>query len=148
MFEALTFWHWAIIVVLLLFFELLIGAEFMLWLAAAAGLSAILSVIAPEMDWKLQLFCYALFSILALLGWAKFSRVRQAAPTDQPHLNKRQYQYVGKVYLLDKAIINGRGQIVVNDSKWRVRSKNDAPQGSKVKVIDVDGMELVVELAE
>ena len=146
MFEALTFWHWASLFVLLLIFELMIGAEFMLWLAAAAFLSTIVSWLAPELDWKVQLVLYALFSVLALFGWAKFSRGRNLTPSDQPNLNKRQNQFMGKVYALDEAIVNGKGFIVVNDSRWRVKAEQDAESGAKVKVIDIDGMELIVEL--
>lgn len=147
MFEALTFWHWASIVALLLIFELMIGAEFMLWLAAAAGLSTIVGFFAPGLNWKIQLVLYAVFSILALFGWAKYSRGKKLPPTDQPHLNKRQYRYVGRTFALEEAIVNGKGRIVVDDSKWRVRSEEDAEQGAKVKVVDIDGMDLIVQLA-
>ncbi len=146
MFEALTFWHWAGIAALLLIFELMIGAEFMLWLAGAAVLSTIVALVAPDLDWKYQVALYAAFSILSLLTWAKFSYGKKLAPTDQPHLNKRQYRYVGRTFALNEAIENGVGHIVVDDAKWKIRGE-DAPQGAKVKVVDVDGMVLLVEHA-
>lgn len=145
MFEALTFWHWASIVALLLTAELMIGAEFMLWLAAAAGLSTVVAYVAPELDWKIQLVLFSLFSIMALVAWIKFSRGRKLASTDQPNLNQRQNQYIGRTFFLVEAIDEGEGKIKVNDSHWKVRGA-DAKKGSKVKVVGVDGMMLVVEL--
>ena len=50
MFEVLTFWHWLSIAGLLLIFELLVGAEFLLWLAFPAVASSGVAYIAPGMD--------------------------------------------------------------------------------------------------
>ena len=144
MFEALTFWHWASIAALLLIFELMIGAEFMLWLAAAAVLSTLVALVAPDLDWKIQLVLYAAFSVAALVAWAKYSRGKKLSSTDQPHLNKRQYQYVGRKFSLDEAIEGGVGRIVVDDATWKVRGE-DAVKGTMVKVVDVDGMVLLIE---
>lgn len=144
MFETLTFWHWAGIAALLLIAELMIGAEFMLWLAAAAGLSTIVALVSPDLDWRIQLVLYAIFSVAALIAWAKFYRGKKLQPTDQPHLNKRQNQYIGRTFSLVEAIEAGEGKVKVDDSQWSVRGQ-DAKKGSIVKVVGVDGMTLLVE---
>jgi len=149
MFEALTFWHWAVIAAGLLFFELLIGAEFMLWLAAGAGASSLVALAAPQLDWKIQLVLYAVFSLAALFGWAKYSRSRKLAPTDQPNLNQRHHQYVGRNFTLLDALEGGQGRIKADDAQWRVRAQDEtltAKKGAKVKVVAVDGMTLLVDL--
>ena len=149
MFETLTFWHWAIIVVAFLLAELLIGAEFMLWLAAAAGASSLVALAAPELDWKIQLFLYSVFSFLALFGWAKYSRNRKLAPTDQPNLNQRHRQYIGRTFALLDNMENGQGKVLADDAQWQIRVNDGdakAKKGAKVKIIDVDGMTLIAEL--
>lgn len=150
MFETLTFWHWAIIAVGLLLAELMIGAEFMLWLAAAAGASSLVSLAAPQLDWKIQLVLYAAFSLAALLGWAKYSRNAKVAPTDQPNLNQRYYKYVGRTFPLLNALENAEGKIMADDAQWQVRANDGtvtAKKGAMVKVVGVDGMVLLIELA-
>ena len=144
MFETLTYWHWASIAGLLLIAELTIGAEFMLWLAAAAVLSTIVAAVAPGLDWKIQLSLYAAFSVAAIIGWMKYSKGRKMSPSDQPHLNQRQRRYIGRTFSLIEPIENGVGKIIVDDSQWKVRG-DDAKKGAKVKVVDVDGMVLLVE---
>jgi len=147
-FEALTFWHWGIIVVALLLLELFIGAEFFLWLAAAALLSGIVSMVAPSLDWKIQFALYAAFSLASLVAWAKYSRNRKLKPTDQPHLNKRQNKFIGGTFRLAANLKNGEGKVIVDDAQWSVRvvsGDENAKQGSKVKVVDMDGMILLVE---
>lgn len=148
MFEALTFWHWLSIAGVLLIVELLLGAEFLLWLAFPAVISAGASYIAPEMDWRLQVLLYIIFSIVFLIVWNKFYRGKNMKETDQPHLNQRQNQYVGRTFTLVETLNNGEGKIVVDDSHWRVRlvgDQQDVKKDGKVKVVDIDGMILLVE---
>ena len=69
--------------------------------------------------------------------------------TDQPHLNQRQNQYVGRTFTLVETLNNGEGKIVVDDSHWRVRlvgDQQDVKKDGKVKVVDIDGMILLVEV--
>ena len=148
MFEVLTFWHWLSIAGLLLIFELLVGAEFLLWLAFPAVASAGVAYIAPGMDWRIQVLLYIVFAVISLVVWKKYYRGQKLVATDQPHLNQRQQQFIGRTFTLIEVLNNDEGKIVVDDSQWRVRiaaGKATAKKGSKVKVIDVEGMILLVE---
>lgn len=145
MFETVTYWHWLSLAALFLIAELLIGAEFMLWLAAAAVFSAIVSFIAPDLSLWIQLVLFAVFCVFTLIAWAKLSLGKKLKTTDQPNLNKRQNQYIGRSFVLLTAIEAGEGKVKVDDSQWSVRGE-DAKKGSKVKVVGVDGMTLLVEL--
>ena len=148
MFEVLTFWHWISIAGLLLIFELLIGAEFLLWLAFPAVASAGVAYVAPNLDWRIQVVLYILFELASLMVWKKYYRSKKLEATDQPHLNQRQQQFIGRTFTLVETLNNDEGKIGVDDSQWRVRIVGDvaaAKKGSKVKVVDVDGMVLLVE---
>ena len=63
--------------------------------------------------------------------------------SDQPHLNKRGDQYIGKVFNLVDGIENGRGRIKIGDGTWIVAGQ-DLPAGTKVRVDGVDGAVLTV----
>ena len=61
-------------------------------------------------------------------------------------LNRRSDALVGRVFTLDKPIMDGSGTVRVDDTIWRV-SGPDCPAGSKVKVVRADGASLTVEAA-
>lgn len=64
--------------------------------------------------------------------------------TDAPTLNRRGQQYVGRVFTLSEAIVNGVGKIKVDDTLWKVKGK-DTEVGKRVRVTEVDGVVLLVE---
>jgi inner membrane protein len=66
--------------------------------------------------------------------------------TDQPDLNIRAQQYVGRMVVVEQAIQNGRGKVRVGDTLWQAEGL-DAPAGSRVKITATNGNVLVVERA-
>ena len=64
----------------------------------------------------------------------------------QPFLNRRADALVGRVFTLEKPIVDGVGTVRIDDTVWRV-SGPDCPAGSRVKVVRADGASLAVEAA-
>jgi membrane protein implicated in regulation of membrane protease activity len=75
---------------------------------------------------------------------------RYAAPdmhsTDEPDLNSRAAQYIGREVLVEEAIAGGRGKVRVGDTLWSAQGP-DAPKGARVKVTGTSGTVLIVEPA-
>ena len=142
----LIYWHWLILGAVLLILEMLAPGAFMLWLAFAAAVSALVALVMPDLSWEIQILLFSFFSLVSLVAWKRFGGNREK-PTDQPHLNRRGQQYVGRTFSLVDAIENGVGKVVVDDSQWKVRG-DDAPVGSKVKVVGTDGTILLVEAVD
>ena len=71
------------------------------------------------------------------------SRGRSPASNSNPFLNKRADALVGRVFTLDKPIIDGAGTVRIDDTIWRVAGP-DTPAGSRVKVVQADGASLTV----
>jgi inner membrane protein len=90
-----------------------------------------------------QLVAFAVLSIASLLAWRKFRRSNDEA-SDQPFLNRRVEALVGRVFTLEKPIVQGIGAVRVDDTVWRV-SGPDCPAGTQVKVARADGASLIVE---
>jgi membrane protein implicated in regulation of membrane protease activity len=67
--------------------------------------------------------------------------------SDQPLLNRRGHQYVGRVFTLGNPIVNGEGKIKVDDSIWKIRGPDCEP-GARVRVNGVDGVVLTIEPVE
>ena len=53
-------------------------------------------------------------------------------------LNRRTEALVGRVFTLEKPIVDGIGTVRIDDTIWRVRGP-DCPAGSRVKVTQADG---------
>ena len=141
---SLGYWDWFILSVVLLVLEILAPGTFMLWLGLSAFLVGVISLLV-DWSWQLQLVAFAAFALAAIPLWRRVGASAKA-PTDQPFLNRRADAFVGRVFTLEKPIVDGSGTIGIADTVWRV-SGPDCPSGSRVKVSGVDGATLRVEPA-
>ena len=138
-------WNWWILGFILLTGELIIPGILLLWFGLAALTIGIISV--PLWDqniwtWQIQTFIFLVLStIYAIIG--KRLVTNKNDNSDQPLLNQRGAQLIGKSATLIDPIKNGRGRIRINDTTWNV-SGPDMDKGSSVKIIDVKSNELKV----
>lgn len=142
--DQLLYWHWLLLGVALLILEVFSPGVFFMWLGLAAGLTGVVVYLAPGMAWEWQVVLFGVSGVVAALLGYKVVQRRQE-PSDEPHLNRRGEQYVGRVFTLDEPIVNGQGKVKVDDSTWKIRGE-DCPAGSKVSVTGVDGVVLLVAL--
>lgn len=140
--QGLTWWHWWIVAAVLAALETFVPGALAIWFAAAALLLGALLLAVP-IRWELQLVLFGVLSVIATLLWWKFGRYRHEE-SDQPTLNQRGAQYVGRVLPLFEPIQGGRGKVQVDDTVWLVQG-GDAPAGTPVRVVAVNGAVLQVE---
>jgi inner membrane protein len=138
-------WLWWIIGALLLIGELLMPGVFLLWLAVAAGLTAIVDMVVG-LDWKGEIATFAILSVLLVLASWKYVRAQHRPMSDQPNLNQRHLDYVGRRVTLLHPIHNGLGKVRIDDSVWDVEGPELAA-GAMVVVTGVKGTRLSVEAA-
>ena len=100
----------------------------------------------PSINLEIQLVLFAIASVVSILAWRKYQETRPVK-TDQPNLNRRGHQYIGRVFSLKDPISNGVGKVTVDDSTWKVKGP-DLPVGTHVRVTGVDGVIFKVELAD
>ncbi len=141
---TLGFWDWFILAAVLLLLEVMAPGTFMLWLGLAAFLVGLISFFV-DWSWQYQFVAFAVFAIAAIPLWRRVG-ARASAPTDQPFLNRRADAFIGRVFTLEKPIVDGNGTIGIGDTVWRINGP-DCPAGSRVKVAAVDGGTLRVEIA-
>jgi inner membrane protein len=141
-FVSLGIWNWFIVAVLLFVVEVIAPGAFMLWLGLSAALVGIISLVVGW-GWQAQCAAFVVFSAALFPLWRRFQNVAKA-PSDQPLLNQRTQTYVGRVFTLDKPIVDGTGTIRIDDTVWRVRGA-DCAAGRHVKVARADGAMLFVE---
>lgn len=144
--EGLQFWHWMILGLALAVVEVMAPGTFFLWLGIAAGLTGVVVLVIPEIAWQLQLILFGVLSVVSVWAGRTWLR-RYPLKTEDATLNRRGLQYVGRVFVVDQAIVNGRGTVKVGDSLWRAEGP-DAPVGARVRVTGIAGTVLQVETAE
>ncbi|OEO27628.1 hypothetical protein AX279_04225 [Pseudomonas sp. J237] len=144
--HQLTFWDWLALGTVLLIFEVFGAGGYLLWVGIAAAGVGLITFLLPQTPWALQFILFAVLSILSAVLWWKRQRTA-AKPSDQPGLNMRGSELLGKEFDLFESISSGRGKIKAGGSMWLV-SGPDMPSGSKVRVIGQDGVILRVEAAQ
>ncbi len=139
----LTHWHWLILATVLLIAEVSGAAGFLLGLAAAALLLAVMLVMEWVSDWQHQLLWFALFGVVfTLLYWMLFRKFNRS--TTAPLLNDRAAQLIGRRIVLADALEAGEGRVVIGDTFWKVRSTSDLAAGTRVEVTGSEGMVLLI----
>ena len=147
-FNELGPWNWMVLGFVLLTLEILVPGVFMLWIGLAALIVGALSLMfwsAGFWIWQVQILVFLALALACALAGKKLMGGRRD-DSDQPLLNRRGDQLIGRMATLTEPITNGRGRVKIGDTTWRV-SGPDLPAGAKVRVkaaTDLD-LELVVE---
>lgn len=141
-------WNWMVLGFILLTLEVVAPGVFLLWIGIAALIVGALSLMlwdAAFWTWQLQTVIFAVLSITCALIGKRIYDGRETI-SDQPQLNQRGAQLVGRSATLAEPIRNGRGRIQLGDTIWRVAGP-DLPAGAQVRVVkasDTD-LDLIVE---
>src|SRR5580700_725885 len=142
---SLGAWNWIILGGILLAVELMAPGTFILWLGVSAILVGLISF-AIDWNWQEQGVAFAILAVASLVFWWKLVRPRKhdKEASDQPFLNRRAQGFVGRVFTLDKPIVDGAGTVRIGDTIWRITGP-DCAAGSRVKIARADGAMLFVE---
>lgn len=143
----IEYWHWLSFAVILGILDVLIGSNFFfVWCGIAAAAIGALLFVMPPLSWEMQFLLFGIGVFCSFFVWRHFAKLSKGTEKNST-LNQRASQYIGRVFTLDEAIVNGRGRVRVDDSYWRVEGE-ELPKGQKVKVVDADGVVLRVEKSD
>jgi|SRR5207253_2880360 len=141
--QYVSFWDWLALGTILLIFEVFGAGGYLLWVGIAAAAVGVLTFLIPDLSWEVQLLLFGLLSVLTVLYWWRHQRSAVRA-SDQPTLNLRAQELIGKTFVVHEAIVGGRGKIKVADGFWMAKGP-DAPVGTRVRVIGQEGVIIEVE---
>lgn len=139
-------WTWVVLGFVLLALEIAIPGVFLLWIGIAALVTGALSLLIWDFGlwtWQAQTITFLILSLVSAYAGKRIARNRETE-TDQPLLNQRSEQMIGRTATLAEPILEGRGRIRLGDTLWRVNGP-DLPKGTRVRVTRVAGSELFVE---
>jgi membrane protein implicated in regulation of membrane protease activity len=148
LFSELTVWHWLGLAFVLLAIEMTIGTFDLLWMAIAAGATALFASLIPDSDiawaWEFGFFASTAF-ILILMG-RKFFSGRSDPPETHPTLNNRNASLIGLRAVATIDFQDGVGRVKINDSEWRAQIDNGVYvlEGDPVVVVAAKGSTVTV----
>ncbi|MDZ3934542.1 NfeD family protein [Escherichia marmotae] len=113
---------------LLLAAEMLGGNGYLLWSGVSAVITGLVVWLVP-LGWEWQGVMFAILTLLAAWLWWKW-------------LTRRGRQQIGRRFVLESPLVNGRGHMRVGDSSWPVSASEDLGAGTHVEVIAIEGITL------
>jgi membrane protein implicated in regulation of membrane protease activity len=145
-FAGFGLWNWVFLGLALCALEALIPGVHFLWFGLSALVTAALAYLlllgGIDFDWPLQLVLFA------CLSFASVFLVRHYAPpdgrSDEPELNLRGAQLIGRTVVVTDAIAGGRGRVRVGDTLWPARGP-DLPVGANARVTGANDTVLIIE---
>jgi inner membrane protein len=141
--DQIEFWYWLVAAVVMIVIEMLLPAAYFLWMGISAFIVGLLVYVLPTMPLLIQVVIFGVLSVVTLILYKRHQKSNPII-NDEPNLNRRGEQYVGRTFTLEEAIVNGVGKVKVDDSIWKVKG-SDMPAGMKVRVMSVDGTVFNVE---
>ena len=130
---------WLIAALVLGIAELAAPGIFFVFLAIAAAVTGIALLALPELPIAVQLASFAVWSTVTVLIGRRWYRDYPVAGAD-PMLNDRSARMVGQIVIVETAIVDGRGRVLVGDGSWPARG-DDAAAGTRVRITRVaDGV--------
>ncbi len=141
--NGIIYWHWLILAVVMIILEILMPGAYFLWMGISATVVGGAMFVFPQMPILVQVLIFAVLSVITVVMYKSYQK-KNPHVTDEPALNRRGEQYIGRSFTLKEPIVNGEGKIKVDDSTWKI-SGIDMPAGMVVRVVAVEGATLKVE---
>jgi membrane protein implicated in regulation of membrane protease activity len=136
---------WIVAGIVLAAIELMIPGVFLIFLAAAAALVGVITLMLPDLPLTVQLLGFCAWSVVTVLIGKRWYRDFPVETAD-PLLNNRVARLVGEIVIVVAAIEGGHGRVRVADGEWPA-SGPDAPVGTRVRITGAQGASLLVEPA-
>lgn len=137
-------WLWLLAAVLLGIAELMVPGVFLIWIAAAAAGTGLLTLLFG-VGVAAQLLLFALLSMASVYSGRRWYAANPVATSD-PLLNNRAARLIGRTVAVATPIAHGEGRVTVGDSVWNCRGP-DCEAGTAVRIIGAQGTCLLVEPA-
>lgn len=141
--DQIVFWYWLVAAVVMIILEMVLPLAYFLWMGISAFIVGLLLFAMPAIPLLIQVIIFGVLSVVTLVLYKKHQKSNPTV-NDEPNLNRRGEQYVGRIFTLEEPIVNGVGKVKVDDSTWKVRG-SDMPVGMKVRVMSVEGTVFNVE---
>ncbi|HIG79408.1 MAG TPA: NfeD family protein [Cycloclasticus sp.] len=143
----IEYWHWLVLGMLLIGFEIFIPSFTVLWFGLGALIVAGVVAFSSDLAMSWQLFIWAVLSTLFAIAWFKVLRPKM---TDRTKAGIAREAIAGEVGMVIKAPSDGvRGRVrfttpILGDDEWTFICEEPVITGDKVQIKEASGNALVV----
>lgn len=123
--------------------ELIVPGVFLVFIAAAAALTGVITLLFPALVPAGQVLGFVAWSVVAVVLGRRWYREFPIASAD-PLLNDRVARLIGEVVTVVEPVSDHGGRVRVGDGEWPARGP-DTPAGTRVRIIGANGATLHVE---
>ncbi|MBJ9986021.1 NfeD family protein [Acinetobacter sp. S40] len=142
-------WHWFVLGIILMLSELILPAFAALWFGIAAILVGVLLWLFPMMGLTTQIVMWIILSIVCTILWFKFIKPLSIDKTKAGLSREATIGQIGMVIqvgLTHDQIVVRFSLPVLGADEWNCRSLSPVQVGDRVRVVDIMGNDLVVQL--
>lgn len=143
----LAYWHWLVLGMLLVGFEIFIPSFTVLWFGLGAFVVAAFLALNPALTLGWQLFIWAVFSVVFAAAWFKFLRPKMI---DRTKAGITQEAIAGETGMVIKSPTEtSRGHVrfttpILGDDEWEFICDEPVVTGDRVMIKEASGNTLVV----
>ena len=142
-------WHWFVLGIILMLSELILPAFAALWFGIAAIIVGALLWLFPIMSLNIQIVMWIILSILCTILWFKFIKPLSIDKTKAGLSREATIGQIGMVIqvgLTHDQVVVRFALPVLGADEWNCRSLSPVEVGDRVRVVDIMGNDLVVQL--
>lgn len=136
---------WLILAAVLALTELLVPGIFLVFVAAGAALTGVITLIIPDFALAFQVAVF-IVATSAAVGFGRRWYLKNPVASADPLLNDRIARLIGQVVTVVEPIQAGSGRVRVADGEWLAHGP-DTPAGAHVRITGANGLTLDVEPA-
>ena len=142
--ETILWWHWIVLGIALLIWDMSMGTFFILGLGVAAIIVGILDIFF-DLSFTVELTIWMILSILAIAAWFKWFREEPVTESGQSN-----YRLDTLGVVLEDIQPHSRGKVkfdtpVLGNTHWHAISKTDIDKDTRVKIVQINGQLIEVE---
>ena len=102
--DQIEFWYWLIAAVVMVIIEMIIPAAYFLWMGVSAFVVGLLLYAIPALPLLIQVIIFGVLSVVSLLLYKRYQKTNPAEK-DEPSLNRRGEQYIGRMFTLEAPVV-------------------------------------------
>jgi membrane protein implicated in regulation of membrane protease activity len=141
--DSISWSYWMALGFVLCGLEMLLPGFVLVWFGTASLIVGAASFLLPGLDWGIQVGVFAILSGVLFFASRRFLASRPK--NNQADLiNDRARSMIGQFVTLSEPIRHGQGKVFISSTLWRIKGE-DASTGDTIKVVGIDGDQLLVE---
>lgn len=140
-------WHWFVLGIMLIIFEIFLPSFTALWFGVAACLVAILLWIFPSLSIEVQLVSWIILSVIFTVFWFRFLKPLSYDKTKAGIPREAMLGQIGMIIAVP--VVEHTGVVrfsmpILGADEWQCRSQDTLAIGDRVSVVEILGNDVVV----